>query len=143
MKDLKSDIWLPSFWFFMYSTAHGYPEFPNKITKRKYYDFVQNLPLFCPNMDVQKRLVRILDIFPVTPYLDSRDSFTYWIHFVQNKIDSELGNEEHTYFQHLDNYYNSYLPKTYKLSEKFGIQKKHIVLGILTVLAIFIFYYTK
>lgn len=143
MKDLKSNIWLPSFWFFLYSTAHGYPEYPNKITRRKYYDFVQNLPLFCPNVDVQKRLIRLLDLFPVTPYLDSRDSFTYWIHFVQNKMDNELGNEERTYFQHLDNYYNTYLPKTYKLSEKFGIQKKHIILGILAVLAIFIFYHTK
>ena len=143
MKDLKSDVWLPSFWFFMYSTAHAYPDTPNKITKRKYYEFIQNLPLFCPNTDIQKRLLRILDIFPVTPYLDTRDSFTYWVHFVQNKMDNELGNDEHTYFQHLDIYYNTYLPKPFKLSEKFGIQKKHIVLGILAVLAIFIFYYTK
>lgn len=143
MKDLKSDVWLPSFWFFMYSTAHGYPDFPNKVTKRKYYDFVQNMPLFCPNSTIQKKLMYILDSFPVTPYLDNKDSFTYWIHFIHNKLDYELGNEEHTYYQHLDNYYNNYLPKSYKISEKFGVQKKHIIIVFLVIFAFFIVYYTK
>lgn len=143
MKELKSDVWLPSFWFFMYSTAHNYPDYPNKVLKRKYYDFVQNLPLFCPNGDIQKRFTRLLDMFPVTPYLDNRDSFTYWVHFMQNKLDHELGNDERTYFQHLDEYYHAYLPKSYSLSEKFGIQKKHIVVGVLVILACFVLYHTK
>ena len=143
MKNLKSDIWLPSFWFFLYSTAHGYPEYPNAVTKRKFYDFIQNLPLFCPNTEVQKILLQVLDSFPVTPYLDNRDSFTYWVHFVNNKIDYELGNDEHTYYQHLDMYYNAYLPKKYKLSEKMGLQKKHIILVILAIFGLFILYHTK
>jgi hypothetical protein len=143
MKNLDPQIWLPSFWFFLYSTAHGYPDYPNKVTKRKYYDFVQNLPLFCPNVEMQNRFIQVLDTFPVTPYLDSRDSFTYWVHFVHNKIDRDLGNEEHSYFTHLDQYYHAYLPKTYKMSEKFGIQKKHVVMGLLFILACFIVYHTK
>lgn len=143
MKNLNPEIWLPSFWFFLYSTAHGYPEHPNAVSKRKYYDFVLNIPLFCPDAEMQKRFIRVLDLFPVTPYLDNRSAFTYWVHFIQNKIELEMGGEEKTYFQHLDTYYHSYLPKTYKLSEKFGIQKKHIVWAVLCILACFILYYTK
>lgn len=143
MKDLEPNVWLPHFWFFMYSCAHNYPETPNKVTKRKYYDFISNLPLFCPEENVQKKIIHYLDVFPVTPYLDSRDSFTYWIHFIQNKLDKDLGNEERTYFKHLDEYYMHYLPKSYTLSEKLGIQKKHIILFLLFVFMIFIVYYTK
>lgn len=143
MKDLHVETWLPSFWFFLYSTAHGYPDEPNSVMKRKYYDFIQNLPLFCPNAMFRKHLEDALNIFPVRPYLDNRDSFTYWVHFVQNKMNQKYGLEERTYHQHLDEYYNTFLPKTYRLSEKFGIQKRHILLFLFTLLGIFIFYHTK
>ena len=49
MKELDPTVWLPHFWFFLYSTAHCYPDTPNSVTKRKYYDFVLNLPLYFPN----------------------------------------------------------------------------------------------
>ena len=143
MKDLNAEIWLPHFWFFLYSTAHNYPDFPNKVIKRKYYDFVSNIPLFCPNVSIKKKLIELLDYFPVTPYLDNRDSFTYLIHIIQKKLHKEIGMEEKQYFQHLDEYYNSYLPKQYKLSEKLGIQKRHIIFALLFILACFIIYYTQ
>jgi hypothetical protein len=143
MKDLNPEIWLPHFWFFMYSCAHNYPEYPNKVTKRKYYDFISNLPLFCPNEEIQKKIINYLDVFPVTAYLDTKDSFTYWVHFIHNKMNKDLGNEEQTYYKHLDEYYANYLPKSYKLSEKIGVQKKHIVIVILFILFGFIIYHTK
>ena len=90
MKDLNPEIWLPHFWFFMYSCAHNYPEYPNKVTKRKYYDFISNLPLFCPNEEIQKKIINYLDVFPVTAYLDTKDSFTYWVHFIHNKMNKDL-----------------------------------------------------
>ena len=62
---------------------------------------------------------------------------------VQNKLHLEIGKEEQTYFQHLDEYYHSFLPKQYKLSEKLGIQKRHIIIGLLAILAGFILYHTK
>jgi len=138
MKNLSPEVWLHHFWFFLYTVAHSYPDFPNVVTKRKYYDFIQNLPLYCPHTEIQKRFIAVLDAFPVTPYLDSKDSFTYWVHFINNKIDYGLGLEEHTYLDHLDKYYNEYLPKSYTFSEKLGIQKTHIVLGFIAICACFI-----
>jgi hypothetical protein len=143
MKDLNPDIWFPHIWFFLYTVAHSYPEFPNAVTKRKYYDFILNFPLYIPHQEMRKIFIRTLDAFPVTPYLDNKDSFTYWVHFINNKVDYELGKEEHNYLEHLDNYYNHYLPQSYSLSQKLGIQKKHIVLGFIAICAVFILMATK
>lgn len=143
MKDLDYDVWFTHFWFFMYSVAHCYPDFPNDIIKRKYYDFILNIPMLIPNSKIQKLFTRMLDGFPVTPYLGNRDSFTYWLHFIQNKIDHELKNEQKSYHQHLDSYYNEYKATPIILSEKLGIKKKYIVFGLFTILGVFIFLQTK
>ena len=143
MKNLSPEIWFPPFWFFLYTVAHTYPEHPNAVTKRKYYDFIQNLPLHCPHVEIQKKFIHVLDSFPVTPYLDHKDSFTYWVHFINNKIDFEMGLEEHTYLEHLDKYYNAYLPPSYSLSQKLGIQKNHIILCVIAVCASIILLGTK
>ena len=88
-------------------------------------------------------MVSILDSFPVTPYLSNKDSFTFWVHFINNKLESEHGNKEKTYMDHLDDYYNEYLPKEYILSKKLGIQKKYIIFFVLTLCFIFILQNTK
>ena len=45
---LKPDVWLPKFQFIMQTISINYPNTPNDVTKKKYYDFIQNLPLFFP-----------------------------------------------------------------------------------------------
>lgn len=134
MKDLNPDIWLPHVWFFLYSMAHCYPETPNQVTKRKYYDFVQNVPLFLPHAEIRNQFSHLLDEFPVTPYLANKDSFTYWIHFMNNKLSETRGKELHSYFQHLDEYYGEYLPRSFQISSRFGIQKKFLVWMIIMIL---------
>lgn len=134
MKDLDPNIWIPHVWFFLYSVAHAYPETPNAVTKRKYYDFVQNLPLFFPQSSCSNYFSHMLDSFPVTPYLDNKDSFTYWVHCVRNRMNQYLGSTEKTYLEHLDEYYSEYLPKAYVLSEKRQFQKKHIIFFIIALL---------
>jgi hypothetical protein len=126
MKDLNPDIWLPHYWFFFYSMAHSYPDTPNQVTKRKYYDFVQNIPLFLPHSEIRNQFSHLLDEFPVTPYLANKDSFVYWIHFMKNKLSEIKGKELRSYFQDLDEYYGEYVPQI-QLSSRFGIQKKVLV----------------
>lgn len=141
MRNLNEAIWLPHIWFFLYTVAHAYPDYPNKITKRKYYDFIQNLPLYFPHERVSNQFSHLLDAFPVTPYLDNKDSFTYWVHCIHNKMSHELGMDQSTYLQHIDEYYNQYLPQKVKISEKFGIQKKYIIFGFITLCVFFIIMY--
>jgi len=133
MKDLALNVWFPHFFFFLYTVGHSYPEFPNKTSKRKYYDFIQNLPLFIPHGDQRKVFSRLLDGLPVSPYLDNRDSFLFWLHLMHNQWKTELGLEVRTYHQHLDSYYTEYIPKTLSFSEKFRIQRKYLTLVVIFV----------
>ena len=144
MKELDQKIWLPRMWFFLFTVAHTYPDNPNTVTKRKYYDFIQNLPLFIPNTSCSNHFIRILDQFPVTPYLDNKDSFTFWVHTVNNRLNAHVGEREKTYLQHMDDYYQEYLPKQYVLSENKNLKKKYIISGLIFVMSFFVvWHYTE
>ena len=142
--NLDPDIWFPTLWFFLRNTAHTYPDYPNDVIKRKYYDFIQNLPLFIPHKEWSKQFSDILDSFPVTPYLANRDSFFFWIHFIQNRIARMMEKEEKTTTEYFQEYYDSFLPKPFILNRKYYLQKKYIFACIILFLLLFtttIFYY--
>lgn len=139
---LDPAVWGPHYWFFLQTVAQSYPNMPTATTKRKYYDFMQNLPLFIPNEEIGNKFSVLLDEFPVSPYLDSRDSFIRWVHFMHNKINVRLGKEEISLFAALDNYKRQYVPKQIKLSEKFQIQKEYIIASFtITCLILIIVFY--
>jgi hypothetical protein len=87
-------VWGPHYWFFLHSVAYYYPIHPNETTKRKYYDLIQNMPLFIPTESIGNKFSRMLDKYPVRPYLDTRESFMRWVNFIHNKINYTLGKEE-------------------------------------------------
>ena len=75
--------WKPSYWFVLNSIAETYPINPNDVSKKKYYEFVQNIPLFIPDKDIGRFIAGVLEEYPVTPYMDSRNTFTQWMkHFL-------------------------------------------------------------
>ena len=92
--NLDPDIWGPHYWFFLHTLAYSYPATPNAITKRKYYDCIHNLPLFIPHDEIGNKFSRLLDKYPVTPYLDKRESFLRWVNFIHNKVNYNQGKEE-------------------------------------------------
>jgi Erv1 / Alr family len=137
-----SEIWGPHYWFFLHTIAHSYPIHPNAVTKRKYYDFITNLPLFIPDVEIGNRFANLLDKYPVTPYLDSRESFIRWTHFIHNKINLILGKEEISYLASLDAYKNQYKSKPVTLSERLQMGKKYIHIAVIFILLflIYVFY---
>tara|TARA_B100001057_G_scaffold393247_1_gene402107 strand:- start:7 stop:438 length:432 start_codon:yes stop_codon:yes gene_type:complete len=128
---LHPKIWGPHYWFVLHTIALNYPLFPNETTKKKYYDFIQNLPLFIPIVDMGNAFSLILDSYPVTPYLDSRESFIKWMHFIHNKINLTLGIPEKTLQETLRSYYELY--KLPEVSIKENIIKKEKYLYILVI----------
>jgi hypothetical protein len=84
--------------------ALSYPEQPNAVTKRKYYDFLVNLPIFIPDPEIGDKFSRMLDKYPVSPYLDNRESFIKWVHFMHNKINVLIGKPEISLNAAMDNY---------------------------------------
>tara|TARA_B100001758_G_C18088098_1_gene441837 strand:- start:62 stop:523 length:462 start_codon:yes stop_codon:yes gene_type:complete len=108
---LDPTVWGPHYWFMLHTIAISYPLRPNEVTRKKYYDFIQNIPLFIPIPEISNSFSKILDKYPVTPYLDSRNSFIKWMHFIHNKIRKQTGDIELTMEEALDEYKKHYIPK--------------------------------
>jgi hypothetical protein len=137
--NFEPDVWGPHYWFFLHTIAHSYPESPNAVTKRKYYDLIQNMPLFIPVSEIGNKFSNLLDKYPVTPYLDSRESFIRWVHFIHNKVNVSIGKEEVSFLKSIDIYKSYYKAKPFILSETLNI-KKHYIHTAFTLSCILIIY---
>tara|TARA_B100000424_G_scaffold145321_1_gene110572 strand:+ start:17279 stop:17707 length:429 start_codon:yes stop_codon:yes gene_type:complete len=133
------NVWGPHYWFFLHTIAESYPLHPNDVTKKKYYDLIQNLPLFIPNDEIGNFFSQLLDKYPVSPYLVNRDSFVKWMHFIHNKINVRIGKPEISLPMALELYRNEYKPKPVYLAEKLNL-KKHYIILVLILLILFCIY---
>lgn len=134
------EAWGPHYWFFLHTIAYHYPAFPTNVTKRKYYDLIQNIPIFVPDAKMGDKFAEFLDRYPVSPYLDSRESFMRWTHFVHNKFNTFLGKEEISFYQSLDDYYQQIMPKPIIELKSRTIYRDLMYVGILCLLVLFVYW---
>jgi hypothetical protein len=135
-------IWGPHYWFFLHTVAESYPMHPNEVTKRKYYDLITNMPLFIPDSKMGDDFSKMLDRYPVKPYLDNRDSFVRWMHFMHNKYNVLLGKQELSLPISLEKYRAEYKPKPIIFSERINMRKHYIHAILILVLLFLIYYYS-
>ena len=128
---LNPKIWLPKYMFIMKYISINYPKSPNDVTKKKYYDFIQNLPLFFPNEPLGNNLIKMLDKFPVTPYLESRLSFMKWVHFTNNKLRETIEHTKLSFSESLEFFYEEFKTDRTKKRELYLQRKKFIQIGVL------------
>jgi hypothetical protein len=140
---LEPKVWGPHYWFVLHTIALTYPLNPNDCTKKKYYDFFNNLPLFVPVENIGNSISKLLDEYPVTPYLDSRDSLIKWVHFIHNKVNFSLGIKEITLEEAMSEYYNNYKPKEITVLKDYKQQEKYVFYFILLSLGVTAFYLYK
>lgn len=141
---LDPNVWGPHYWFFIHTIAISYPLRPNAVTKKKYYDFIQNLPLFLPNEQMGTHFEKLLDQYPVTPYLDTRESFIRWTHHIHNKINELLEKKKISLAEFYEQYYENYKPKEVKFKEYYKIRAKVIYLVIVVLfIAAIVYFYNK
>lgn len=133
---LDPEVWGPHYWFTLHTIALNYPLYPNDVSKKKYYDFVQNIPMFIPDLTISDNFSKILDRYPVTPYLDSRESFVKWMHFIHNKINHFLEKEDVEMIDALNTYYANYKPKEIILRDTIKMKERYIYIGILLSVSI-------
>ena len=136
---LNHNVWLPRLEFILQTVAVTYPKKPNTVTKKKYYEFIQNLPIFIPIYPFGKNFIKLLDKYPVTPYLDSREAFMRWVHYIFNKIDKQLEKPEKTFYESLEKYYDEYKPKELKKKEQLKLKEKYyyFVIGLIVIFSIY------
>jgi hypothetical protein len=137
---LDPKVWGPHYWFFLHTLAMTYPHHPNTVTKKKYYEFIQNLPLFLPVEEISGEMSRLIDKYPVTPYLDDRDSFVRWMHFIHNKINEKLEKPQISLNEFFVKYYDDYKSSDEKLTEYYKIREKVIYFGIILGISGAIYY---
>jgi len=141
---LDPNIWGPHFWFFLHTIAMTYPHHPNDVTKKKFYEFIQNLPIFIPVDAIGSDFSKLLNEYPITAYLDSRESFIRWMHFIHNKINEKLEKPKITLNEFYLRYYEEYKPKDIKMKEFYRWREKIIyTLIILCAISIIVYLYNK
>lgn len=131
---LNPKVWGPHYWFFLHTVAMTYPHYPNAVTKKKYYEFIQNLPLFLPVEDVSKDFEKLLEQYPITPYLDNRESFVRWTHFIHNKINAKLEKPQMSLNEFYIWYHKQYESKHEQLAAQTKFREKAVYGAILAAL---------
>jgi hypothetical protein len=102
-------IWGPHYWFVLHTIAFHYPKYPTSIQKKIYHRFIYNLYEFLPNPSIATTFTKLLEKYPVAPYLDSRDDFIKWMNFIHNKINERLNKPPVSLADHyieMDNIYS-------------------------------------
>ena len=140
MTYLDPNIWGPHYWFFLHTITMCYPNRPNAVTKKKYYEFIQNLPLFIPVEKISGELTKLIDEYPILPYLDNRESLVRWMWFIHNKINEKLEKPQITLAEFFTNYYEAYKSNDVKLREYYKLREKAIYGAILVSLIGSIYY---
>ena len=144
MPTLDPTVWGPHFWFTLHTLAMSYPHHPNAVTKKKYYDLIQNLPLFIPTEAMGNHFSKLLDEYPITAYLDSRDSIIKWMHFIHNNINEKLEKPKITMSDFYIQYYDAYKPKHIQMKDQYKWREKLIYLFFLIiVLGLSIIFYNR
>ena len=140
---LDPEVWFPHLEFTLQTMSILYPQYPNDVTKKKYYDTIQNLPVFLPEYPMGKEFIKMLDKYPVTPYLSSRESFMKWVHFIMNKIKIKMEWEQNDFFDSLEKYYDKYKPKELINKQIYKKRKQYIMIGTTFFLIFTIVYFLK
>tara|TARA_Y100000992_G_C21272421_1_gene497703 strand:- start:2684 stop:3115 length:432 start_codon:yes stop_codon:yes gene_type:complete len=133
------EIWGPHYWFVLHTIALTYPHHPNDLTKKKYYDFISNLPLFIPDKKIGDYFAELLDKYPLTPYLDNNNTFSKWMHFVHNRINENLNKKTILYNDFLENYFSLYKPKEQVNQESLKNKEKIMYIALIFIILVLIY----
>ena len=140
---MNPEVWGPHFWFTLHTMSMTYPIHPNTVTKKKYYEFITNLPIFLPNSDIGNYFAKLLDEYPLEPYLSSRMSFIKWTHFIHNKINVSLCKLEIPFNEFLEWYHKQYIPQDIVDKEKSVWNKRYIEISVMLLLILLVCYCWK
>jgi hypothetical protein len=101
------------------------------------------MPTFLPIGTMGNKFSDLINKYPVTPYLDNRESLVRWVHFIHNKINVMIGKEEVTLLESIDLYFAYYKATPLVMMEKLNIKKHHIYISLSLICLIFIYIYSR
>lgn len=134
-------IWGPHYWFVLHTIAFHYPVYPTSIQKKIYHRFIHNLHEFIPNKTIATTYENILKGHPVTPYLDTREDFIKWMHFMHNKINVRLDKPQISLADHYDEFNKNYESKQTRLQRLWKEKRK--IIFTLSIIIIIVYVYVN
>jgi hypothetical protein len=137
---LDPDVWGPKYWFFFHTLAMTYPKNPNATIKKKYYDFVQTIPMFIPVEKISSEFSELLNLYPIQPYLDNKESFIRWFWFIHNKINERLEKPKISLSDFYVKYYEEYKNKTLKQLDYYKWKERIVYISLIFMLSLLIYY---
>ena len=137
---LDSEIWGPHYWFVLHTITLTYPKNPSETIKKKYYKFIQDLAFFLPDEKISNNFSKLLNKYPVSPYLDSKEAFIKWVHFIHNIINKKLNKKTINMSEFLIEYYENYKPKEL-INLEYKKNKEKIIYSGLLILLISVTHY--
>ena len=141
LDELNPKIWLKHLFFTLETIAVHYPDHPNKTTIKKYYNLIQDLPVFIPVKPMGTYFLSLLDKYPVQPYLTSRTSFMKWVFFIKKKIYKTLKMEIFDFYENLEMYYDSYKPEEIINFEKQKERRQYMQAIFVGMISFSIYYF--
>ena len=128
-------IWGPSYWFFLHNVAFNYPKNPTTIQKKIHYRLIHNFHEFLPNKTIAGIFVKMLEKYPITPYLDTQKDLIKWMHFIHNQINIRLNKPIITLDEHYDQFHEAYEPPQSRL-HRFYKEKYKVIFTLCILLFI-------
>ena len=146
MNDYSDDlfvpqVWGPSYWDFFHTSLFQYPENPTIGIKKIYYNMITNFGVFLPDKKMQTFYNKLLDTYPVSPYLDNRTSIVKWGWFFHNKVNEKLKKNKITMDDFYKHYYNAHKNYTMRINIKWlRIIKNVVIYFTVIILLVYISY---
>ena len=88
---MNPKVWGPHAWFFLHSVTLSYPNNPTETDKKQMYDFFMSVSNVLPCLDCMKHFKDHLNKYPITPFLDSKDSLVSWLIILHNMVNVSTG----------------------------------------------------
>lgn len=130
--------YIPNLNFFLNTITINYPVEPTEPIKKIYFDLLNNFGTYIPTPTLQKRYNKLLDKYPLKPYLDKKSDFEKWILIIINSFKLIIDEKPLTFLENKQNYNQCYLPKKIYLNQQVKKYKKYVVWGIIIALFVFI-----
>jgi len=130
---LEYRVWGPKFWFTIHTMAKMYPDTPNEVTRKKYYETIHNIPVFFPQFPLGDAFSNMLERYPVTPYLDSKTAFMKWLHFIYCKVRVSVGEMAVPLDGFIRDYDDKYIPEVIMEKNDGRLRQQIALIGVLVV----------
>ena len=147
---MKPSVWGPQFWFILHIISFEYPDNPNELDKRVYYDFLISLKDILPCEKCKKHYREFIHKHPLHPFLDKKADLVKWCVDIHNFVNESLGKPILSMDEVLDIYSNLNPISPFAAIDKIAIAKKHEIkkytklyywLVILAIIIICVKYY--